>query len=83
MTGARSLVIAIILRAIRDYQNDEFRSEVDEFFHSEDFIFMWELVTEGLVGIPNYQTFLELVTSGCLSVGRMAYHSNQEVSQGV
>ena len=70
----KSLLIAVLLQAVKDAQSAKYQAEVQTFVGSEDFVWLWEQVSEDVIGLPDAHSVREQIRAGRVCIVRSAYH---------
>ena len=76
----RSLLVAVILQAVRDARAEQHQADVNQFFHSNRFQWMWDELTDDLIGMQTKEAVINAILAGHIKLKRSAYHS-QHVSK--
>lgn len=73
--GLRGLLAAVLIQAADDHLNNKHRKETTAFVQSDGFTWLWETLTDDMVGMPRLAEARELVLTGKLAIRRKAYHA--------
>jgi len=77
MHQEKSLLIAILVQAIKDYSNPKYHDDVLAFLNSNRFMWMIDAISDDTTILPIPEKVKEGILSHKFSVSRMAYHSRR------